>query len=228
MSTTEPVASKPARPAGIWFYAAVLLGLGGVILAYAVLLLPTVGMHARMWFPLLYIVVTGVIGSLCAALGAGLWSRVDLAWKGAVCLSGGGGLYALGLCVLRLGEQVASGIPLTQYGIPWRTTLVLALVFSYLYGNRNVRAFFAIPTPLPRSGRLRLAAGGFLGLLAAAGLHGLLLVTLSLFPGGDPLAGAHRHDARRQSIPESRCRNQSFPKKTLVPDAPSLYNPFSL
>lgn len=209
MPTPDLPPSPVRRPAGIWFYAAVLVCLGGVILAYSVLLLPTVGMHVRMWLPLLYILVMAVAGSLCAALGAGLWSRVRLAWTVCVCLSGGGGLYAFGLSAARLWEQVAAGIPPTQHGIPWRTTLVLALVCSYLYHNKDVRAFFGVPVSLPRSGRLRLAAGGVGGVLVALGVHGLLLVTMQLFPGGDPLAGAQPIPGEAHPLPPDEVTSPS-------------------
>lgn len=182
-----PEPPHPKRPIGIWFYAAVLLCLGGAMVAFAALLLPTIGFHAKMWLPMLYLTAVVLVGTMSAALGAGLWMRLRIAWTAAVCLFGGGSLYLAALCTLRLGWQIVSGEPLTQYGIPWRTTVMVGLVFSYLLFNRDVRTFFEMEHPLPRRERLRLGIGGAVGLLLALGLHGLLLVTLLLFPGGRPV-----------------------------------------
>lgn len=176
------------RPIGIWFYAIALLCLGGVLLAFAALLLPTIGLHAKMWMPILYLGAIVATGTMSAALGAGLWMRLRMAWTAAACIFGGGGLYLAALCTFRLGLQIASGEPLTQYGIPWRTTIMMGLVFSYVLFNRDVRAFFGVQHPLRGRERLRLGVGVGLGVLAVLGLHGLLLVTMLLFPDGRPLA----------------------------------------
>lgn len=180
------------RPIGIWFYAAALLSLGGAMLAFAALLLPTVGLHAKMWLPMLYLLVVVLVGTGFAALGAGLWMRLRVAWTLAVCGFGGGSVYLAALCVRRLATQIASDAPLTQYGIPWRTTIVFVLIASYLFCNKDVRAFFGIGEALPQAERLRLGVGAGLGMLVVLGLHGLLLVTMLLFPEGHPVAAEFR------------------------------------